>query len=58
MAHPNIYPIWDLLENVKGLVLQINTRRISMTWVGLGISQRSFGEGLVMMVCQKPETLD
>ena len=30
-AHPNIYPIYHLLEYMKGLVLQIQSCRISMT---------------------------
>jgi hypothetical protein len=30
-AHPNIYPIYELLEYMKGLVLQIQSRSISMT---------------------------
>ena len=31
LAHPNIYPIYELPECVKGLVLQIQSCRISMT---------------------------
>ena len=31
LAHPNIYPIYELLACVKGLVLQIQSCRISMT---------------------------
>jgi hypothetical protein len=31
LAHPNIYPISELLEHVKGLVLQIQSCRVSMT---------------------------
>ena len=31
MAHPNTYPIYDLLELVKGLVLWNQSFRIFMT---------------------------
>lgn len=34
LAHPHIYPISDLQELVKGLVLGNNTHRIPMTWGG------------------------
>ena len=32
LAHSNIYLIYELLEHVKGLVLQNQSCRISMTW--------------------------
>ena len=31
LAHPNIYPIYELLECVKGLVLQNQSCRTSVT---------------------------
>jgi hypothetical protein len=40
-GHPNIYPICELLECVKGVVLQIQSCRISMTQANKGISERS-----------------
>lgn len=54
MVHPNIYPIYDLLECVKELVLQNNNYRISMTQGNSRISERSVGEGPVT-VCRGPE---
>jgi hypothetical protein len=41
MAQPNIYPINELLEYMKGPVLQIQNHRISMTQGNNRISQRS-----------------
>ena len=40
LVHPNIYPIIDLLECMKGLVLQIQNYRISMTQGNSRISER------------------
>lgn len=57
LAHPIIFPIYDLLECVKGLVLQNNSWRISMTRGNSGISERSVGKGLGVMVCQRPWTI-
>ena len=31
-SHQGIYPICDLLEHMKELVLQNHSRRVSMTW--------------------------
>jgi hypothetical protein len=31
LAHPNIYPIYELLEHLKALVLKNQSCRISMT---------------------------
>ncbi|KAL6035433.1 hypothetical protein STEG23_001178 [Scotinomys teguina] len=45
IAHPNIYPIYDLLECVKGLFLWNNNHRISMTQGNSRISERSLCEG-------------
>ncbi|KAL6085873.1 hypothetical protein STEG23_021860 [Scotinomys teguina] len=59
LAHANIYPIWDLLDLVKELILWNATQRISMTGVALGgIFERSFSEDPVMGVYQKPEALN
>ena len=44
LAHPNIYPIDELLEYMKGLVLQIQTHRVSMTYSNKWISERSSSE--------------
>ena len=44
MAHHNIYPIDELLEHMKGLVLQIQTHRVSMTYSNKWISERSSSE--------------
>ena len=41
LAHPNIYPINELLECMKGLVLQIQNYRISMTQGNNRISERN-----------------
>lgn len=41
LAHPNFYPIYKLMEHVKGLVLQIQSFRISMTKGNYSISERS-----------------
>lgn len=47
--HPgyNIYPIYDLLELVKGLVPCNDNCRISMTQDSSRISKRNFNEGPV-----------
>ena len=45
LAHPNIYPIYDLLEHVEGYILQTQSYRIPMTQ---GHSRNS-SEGPVMM---------
>jgi hypothetical protein len=41
LAHPNIYLICDLLECMKGLVLQIHSCRISVTQGSNGIFKKS-----------------
>ena len=56
MALSNIYPIFNLLKYVKGLVLWSQSHRATMTSGNSRICRRSFGEGLVLMVYQKPET--
>ena len=55
MVHPNIYPIHELLEHLKGLVLQIPSYRISMTQDNNRLSVRSPSEDPVLIVWQKPE---
>ena len=58
MAHPNLYPICDLLEHVKGLVLWNNTLEIATTGGNLMIFERSCSESSMMMMYQKPEALN
>lgn len=58
LAYPNIYSTYDLLEHVKGLVMQNHSLRISMTQGSSRTSERSFREGPVLMAKQKPETLN
>ena len=41
LAHPNIYPIYELLELMKGPILQIQNYRISIIKVNNKISERS-----------------
>lgn len=45
LAHPNTYPTYDLLANVKGLVLQKQNFGISMTQDNSRMSRRSPVEG-------------
>jgi hypothetical protein len=54
MAHSSTYPIYELLEHVKGPVLQNQSYKISMTQGNSKISKRSPGEDPVLMVQQKP----
>ena len=59
MAHLNIYPIGILLElYIKGLILQIQSCRISMTQGNNGISKKSVSEISILTVLQKPEALN
>lgn len=51
LVNHNIYPIYDLLENVKLLILQNNGLRDNNT-----MSKKSFGEGPVMLEWQSPWT--
>lgn len=44
-VHPNIHCIYDLLESMKELVLQIESCKISTTQVNNTISKRSPSEG-------------
>ena len=57
LAHPNIYPTSELLECMKGLVLQIQNYRISMTQGNCRISEWSPCEVPVSRDYQKPEAL-
>ena len=36
LSHTNIYPIYDLLEHMKVLILQNYSLRISMAWATAG----------------------
>ena len=49
MAQPNIYPIDELLEYIKGLVLQIQNYRIPITQGNNRISERSPSEVPVLI---------
>ena len=50
LAHPNIYPIKELLKCMKRLVLQIQNYRIFMTRGNNRISERSPSEVSVLIV--------
>ena len=50
LVYPNIYPIYELLEHMKGLVLQIQSYRISMTQGNNRKSERSPSEDPVLIV--------
>ena len=50
LTHPNIYPIYELLECVKDPVLQSQSCRISMTQGNNRISERSPREDPVLIV--------
>ena len=56
LAHPKIHIICELLEPVKGSILQIQSCRISMTQDNDKITGRSPGEAPTLMVSQRPET--
>jgi hypothetical protein len=58
LAYFNIHPVYKLLEPVKGLVLQIQSCRGSMTQGNNIIMERSPGEDPVLMMQQKPEALN
>jgi hypothetical protein len=55
LAHPNIYPICELQECVKGQVLQNHSHRLSMTQGNNRILVRSPSKDRVLRVWQKPE---
>ena len=48
LAYPNIYPVYELLELLKGLDLQIQRCRISMTQGNNRISRKRPSEDLVL----------
>ena len=50
MAHASTYPIEELLECMKGSVLQIQNYRVSMTQGDNRISKRSPSEGPILMM--------
>ena len=50
LAHPNIYPMDELPECIKRLVLQIQNYRVSMTQGNNKISERSPSEVSVLIV--------
>lgn len=55
LDHPNIHPIFELLERmVKRSVLQNQSSRMSMTQGNHRVSERDPGEDPVWMVRQKP----
>lgn len=58
IAHSNIHSIYELLGCVKGLVLHIQSCRISMTQDNNRMSERNQSEKPVRMVLQRPEALN
>lgn len=59
LAHPNICRICDLREwSLKGVVLCIYSCTIFITWGNSRISKRSFDEGPVLLVYQRPKILN
>ena len=58
LAHASTYPIEELLECMKGSVLQIQNYRVSMTQGDNRISKRSPSEGPILIELQKPEASD
>jgi hypothetical protein len=55
LAHPNIQSIYELLECVKGPVLQIQNNKTSVTQNDNRIGKRSPSAVPVLMVWQKAE---
>jgi hypothetical protein len=49
LAHPNIHPINELLEHMRGPVLQTQSVSISITQGNNMISERSPGENPVLI---------
>ena len=58
LAHPNIYPIYKLLEPLKGLVLQMQSYRIFFTHRNKRISETNSGEDPVLIVQREAEALN
>ena len=50
LAHPNIYPIYELLEQVKGQIPQLLSCRNSVTQGHNRVSERSPSEDPVLIV--------
>ena len=50
LVHPNIYLIYELLEHVKRLALQIQSCSISMIKSNNIVSERSLREDLMLIV--------
>lgn len=57
LTHLNISLTYDLLKHVKGLDLQNDSHRISLTWGHSRILKSSFGDSPVLRVYQKSEAL-
>lgn len=57
LAHPNIYPLNELLQCLKEPVLQIQNNSISTTQGNKRRSERSPSEFPVLIARQKPEAL-
>lgn len=56
LAHPNNYPMNELLELGKSLLLQNQSCRISNTQGNIRISKKKPSEDSVLTVEQRPET--
>ena len=50
LVHPSIYLIYEILEQVKGLVLKNHSYRKSLTWGNSRIAEKRLGEDPVLMV--------
>lgn len=50
VAHTNIHPIYELLEQLKGPILEIQSQWISITQGNSRIATRSPGEDPVLIV--------
>lgn len=55
MVHPNIYPICELLQCMKGQVLQNQSGRFSMTQSNDRITKKSASEDPILIVEKDPE---
>jgi hypothetical protein len=51
LAYPNIYPIYELQEHVKGLMLLNQSCRISITQSDNRISEKSPGKDPELKLC-------
>lgn len=49
LAHPNIYPIYELLEHAKEQLLQIQSCRVSMAQSNNRVSEKSSCEDAVLI---------